>query len=88
MAYEDYKCFRVEIDHRVAFVTIDHPPINLLDLEMMKEMNWIGKELEADGDVRVIVFQSADPDFFIAHADVNFILQLPKTGLPLRDFIR
>jgi len=82
MAYENYKCFKVKIDHGVAFVTIDHPPINLLDLEMMKEMNRIGKQLEEDSDIRVIVFQSADPDFFIAHADVNFILQLPKTIPP------
>ena len=79
VAYEDYTCFRVKIDSAVAFVTIDHPPINLLDLRMMKEMNRIGKELESDSEVRVIVFQSADPDFFIAHADVDFILQLPRT---------
>jgi len=63
-------------------VTIDYPPINLLDLKMMKELNRLGKELEGDSDVRVIVFQSSDPDFFIAHADVNFILQLPKTVPP------
>ncbi len=59
MAYENYECMKVKVDQRVAFVTIDYPPINLLDLKMMKELNRLGKELEGDSDVRVIVFQSS-----------------------------
>ena len=31
MRYSDYKCFRFGFDSGVAFVSIDHPPINLLD---------------------------------------------------------
>ena len=77
MAYEGYECLRVRRARGVAFVTIDHPPINLLDLALMRELDRVGKELEADGAVRVAVFDSADPEFFIAHADVALIEQLP-----------
>ena len=31
MRYSDYKCFQFEFDSGVAFVSINHPPINLLD---------------------------------------------------------
>jgi len=80
MAYDDYRCLRVRLDRGVAFVTIDHPPINLLDLSLMRELDRIGKELEADDAVRVVVFDSADSDFFIAHADVALIEQLPTSA--------
>jgi len=77
MAFEGYELLKIKIDRGVAFVTIDNPPINLFDLPLMLEMDRVGRELEADNDVRVVVFNSADPDFFIAHADVTLIEQLP-----------
>ena len=70
MSYTDFKCLRVRLDRGVAFVTIDHPPINLLDRELMLEFHYLGKQLEQDNAVKVAVFESANPEFFIAHADV------------------
>src|SRR5437899_3575533 len=66
MRYSDYKCFRFGFDSGVAFVSIDHPPINLLDEALSQEFDKLGRELEADESVRVVVLQSALPDFFIA----------------------
>ena len=77
MAFEGYKLLNIKLDRGVAFVTIDNPPINLFDVPLMLEMDRVGRELEANDDVRVVVFDSADPDFFIAHADVTMIEQLP-----------
>src|SRR5437867_1388452 len=82
MAYTGYDCLRIDLDRGVATVTIDHPPINLFDLALIQEMDRVGRELEADGDVRVAVFQSANPEFFIAHADVALIQTLPTTVPP------
>lgn len=78
MAYEGYECLRVRSQGGVATVTIDHPPINLFDMALIGEMDRAGRELEADAAVRVVVLQSANPDFFIAHADVAMIEQLPR----------
>jgi enoyl-CoA hydratase/carnithine racemase len=78
MPYEGYECLRVEAERGVAFVTIDHPPINLFDLALMGEVDRLGRELEGDDEVRVVVFQSANPEFFIAHADVELIRELPR----------
>ncbi len=43
----------------------------------MRELSQVGRLLEADEQVRVIVFESANPDFFIAHADVGMIREMP-----------
>jgi enoyl-CoA hydratase/carnithine racemase len=85
MSYEGYDCLRFKLDRGVLFATIDNPPINLFDLSLMREINRLGKEIEADDDVRVVVFDSANPDFFIAHADVDLILQLPTEVPPKSD---
>src|SRR6516165_10664914 len=77
MAYDGYETLRVRCERGVAFVTLDHPPINLLDLALMRELDRVGRELEADASVRVVVVDSANPEFFIAHADVSLILTLP-----------
>ena len=53
MRYSDYKCFRFGIDSGVAFVSINHPPINLLDEVLSQEFDQLGRELEADESVRV-----------------------------------
>lgn len=82
MSYEGYECLRVRLEEGVAWVTIDHPPINLFDAALMRALWAFGESAERDDAVRVIVFQSADPTFFIAHADVNLILALPLEPPP------
>jgi len=82
MSYENYTALRVAIDKGVAFVTLDNGPINLLDLAMIGDLDRVGRELEADTAVKVVVLQSANPDFFIAHADVTLIQTLPAEAPP------
>lgn len=77
-----YQCLRVSVEQGVAWVTIDHPPINLFDRALMLDVHHFGKAVAGDDRVRVIVFQSADPEFFIAHADVVGIQSLPREVPP------
>jgi enoyl-CoA hydratase/carnithine racemase len=51
-------------------VTLDNPPLNLLDPGMIKAFGELIDELEADVETKVVVFDSADPDFFMAHFDL------------------
>ncbi len=51
-------------------VTLDNPPINLFDPEMVAGLQALIERLERDDDVKVVVFDSADPDYFIAHLDL------------------
>src|SRR5258707_3370974 len=82
MAYEGYATLSAQVDRGVARVTIDNPPVNLLDLAMIRDLDRLGRELAADDAVRVAIFVSANPDFFIAHADVTLIQLLPKEPPP------
>jgi enoyl-CoA hydratase/carnithine racemase len=75
--YAGYAALRVRRERGVAFVTIDHPPINLFDLTLIGEMARVGEELAQDGTIRAVVIDSANPEFFIAHADVELIRRLP-----------
>ena len=73
----DYQRIRTRNEHGVLYVTIDNPPANVMTMELYFELTQITREAEADPDVRVIVFQSANQDFFIAHFDVSALLQFP-----------
>lgn len=86
MSYSDYTCLRLRFDSGVAFVTIDHPPINLLDEILSQEFDKLGRELETDESVRVVVLQSALPDFFIAHSGLGRVGNAPKTVSNTRSF--
>jgi enoyl-CoA hydratase/carnithine racemase len=85
MAYDGYQCLRIEARDGVAWLTIDHPPLNLFDMPLIQEMLRAGEELEHDAGVRVVVVQSANPEFFIAHADVELIQTLPAKAPPKSD---
>ena len=74
-------------------VILDNPPINLFDPEMSEEFQKLMAELEADEEVKIVVFDSADPEYFMAHVDLvktaDFDLTPRETGLAiLPDFIR
>lgn len=86
MPYSDYKCFRFDFEPGIAFVSIDHPPINLLDEVLSQEFDRLGRELEADESVRVVVLQSALPDFFIAHSGLGRVGSAPKRVSHTRSF--
>ena len=90
MAY-DYQLLEVEISGRIAWVTINNPPINIITPALYQELVNLVAELKDDDALTVIVFKSADPDFFLAHYDVSNILTFPTEGeaernLELSDF--
>ena len=73
---QTYRTLHVSQDQSVLWVTFDHGDINLLDIEMIREIDQLSHELEAEETCNVVVFQSSNPEFFIAHADVDLIRSL------------
>jgi enoyl-CoA hydratase/carnithine racemase len=86
LPYSDYRCFRFRFDSGVAFISIDHPPINLLDEVLSQEFDKLGRQLETDESVRVVVLQSALPEFFIAHSGLGRVGAASKTVSRTRSF--
>ena len=85
MAYDDYQRLRIAVGDGICRATIDNPPINLLNAELIIELGRFGAEVAADDEVRVVVVDSADAEFFVAHADVTLIQQLPTGDTTLHD---
>jgi enoyl-CoA hydratase/carnithine racemase len=71
-------------------VTIDNGLINLMDERLLRELDQLVRWLSKQGDsVRVVIFQSAVPDFFLAHLDLGLIQALvddPDPGPALEIF--
>lgn len=59
---------------RVAF---DNPPINLLDPDTIRELHQLVATIEAAEALKVVVFESANPDYFIAHYDISRASETP-----------
>ncbi|RKT14067.1 enoyl-CoA hydratase/carnithine racemase [Paraburkholderia sp. RAU2J] len=62
---------KVNRDGAVLFVEICAPPMNLLGPELMRDLVSLIRGAEADDETKVLVFSSADPDYFISHVDVT-----------------
>jgi len=74
----------LEVSEGVACATIDSPPLNLLDAEVLGALAAVTANVAADDDVRVLVLQSANPDFFLAHGDVTTMVDMPSVASPER----
>ena len=68
-------------------ITFSNPPINMFVPATIVELGALIAELEADPSVKVVVFQSANPDFFIAHLDVGKAAEQPGVLDLWRDFV-
>jgi enoyl-CoA hydratase/carnithine racemase len=52
-------------------IVINNPPLNLFDPKMFAELNVLMDNVEKDPDLKVVVFESGDDDFFMNHHDVE-----------------
>ncbi|MEZ2223752.1 enoyl-CoA hydratase/isomerase family protein [Rhizobium sp. RCC_161_2] len=58
-------------------IVINNPPLNLFDPKMFAELNVLMDDIEKDTDLKVVVFESGDEDFFMNHHDVENRLTVP-----------
>jgi len=52
-------------------VTLNHPPINTVDDQMYDEIFDLVEAIEAEPSLKVVTFESANPDYFLAHYGVG-----------------
>jgi enoyl-CoA hydratase/carnithine racemase len=68
-----FETLAVRHEGAVLFVDFAAPPMNLLGPELVRDLVSLIQAAEADAAVQVLVFRSADPDYFISHVDVTRI---------------
>jgi enoyl-CoA hydratase/carnithine racemase len=78
-----FETLNVSREEAVLFVDIAAPPMNLLGPEMVRELVSLIQQAEADKAIKVLVFKSADPDYFISHVDVTRIKEYREEAAKL-----
>ena len=79
-----YKLVTLKVTDRIATVILNAPPSNLLNTAMIKELDQVFGELEADHAVRVVIL-TASSRFFCLGADIKelVILEAAHQGADL-----
>ena len=70
-----FETLAVRIDAGVLFAEISAPPMNLLGPELVRDLVSLIERAEADAACHVLVFTSADPDYFISHVDLTRVAE-------------
>ena len=78
-----FETLRVTAEETVLFAEIVAPPMNLLGPELVRDLVALIQRAEADQDVQVLVFKSADPDYFISHVDVTKVKEYREAAAKL-----
>ncbi len=66
---------RMTTQGAVLFAEIDSPPMNLLGPELVHDLVSLIRHAESDNTLSVLVFKSADPDYFISHVDLTRVAE-------------
>jgi len=78
-----FETLAVRQDGGVLFASITAPPMNLLGPELVRDLVSLIQQAEADDAVRVLVFKSADPEYFISHVDLTRIKEYRQEAAKL-----
>jgi enoyl-CoA hydratase/carnithine racemase len=69
-------------------IVFDYPPFNIVDATLYQALQDLLARMDASPRLRVVVFESADPEFFLAHFDLtgktgNIMTAVGPSGLPI-----
>src|ERR1700719_1501908 len=69
-------------------VVFDNPPLNIMDADMFEGLQDLLARMDASPSLRVVVYVSANPDFYLAHFDLtgkigNILTAVGPSGLPI-----
>ena len=78
-----FETLTVRKEGAVLFAEIAAPPMNLLGPELVRDLVSLIQRTEADDTFQVLVFKSADPDYFISHVDVTRIKEYRQEAAKL-----
>jgi len=69
-------------------ILFDNPPFNVVDATIFEGLQDLLARMDANSNLRVIVFESANPHFYLSHFDLtgktgNIITAVGPSGLPI-----
>lgn len=78
---------RLSVEDRVAVLTVDHPPANAFNTQVVAELEDAFNEVTANDEVKAIIITGAG-QLFVAGADINEIYELKDKPEEAMAFIR
>lgn len=78
-----FETLDVRREESVLFARINAPPMNLLGPELVRDLVSLIQQAECDAALQVLVFSSADPEYFISHVDVTRIKEYRQEAAKL-----
>src|SRR5438128_5253124 len=78
-----FETLSVRSEGAVLFADIAAPPMNLLGPALVRDLVALIQRAAADDTIQVLVFKSADPDYFISHVDVTRIKEYREEAAKL-----
>jgi enoyl-CoA hydratase/carnithine racemase len=79
----EFQTLKTRTEGAVLFAEIDSPPINMIGPALVTDLVSLIELLDQGDRYRVVVFSSADPDFFIPHVDVTKIAEYREAAAKL-----
>jgi enoyl-CoA hydratase/carnithine racemase len=79
----EFTTLKTRTEGAVLFAEIDSPPLNLIGTALVTDLVSLIELLDQGDRYRVVVFSSADPDFFIPHVDVTKIAEYREAAAKL-----
>jgi enoyl-CoA hydratase/carnithine racemase len=69
-------------------VVFDYPPFNIMDATIFEGLQDLLGRIDSSPGLRVVVFESANPEFYLAHFDLtgklgNITTAVGRSGLPI-----
>src|ERR1700719_1419721 len=69
-------------------IVFDYPPFNIVDATLYQALQDLLARMDASSSLRVVVFESANPEFYLAHFDLtgktgNITTAVGPSGLPI-----
>jgi len=83
----EYQYVKVAVANRVATLTIDHPPANAFNKQVVEELGSAFDEVTTNDEVKAIIITGAG-QFFVAGADINEIYAVKDKPDEAEAFIR
>jgi enoyl-CoA hydratase/carnithine racemase len=72
----EWQYVRTEVEDRTAVLTIDHPPVNSFNAQVVSELDEAMDELLANDEVKAIIVTGGGTNAFVAGADIPEIQEL------------
>ena len=82
MNYKNFQTFTAKQDGGILTVDINFGPVNVQGQEMLADLSSLCLRLERDRTVKVVVFESSNPGYWVCHYDTDLLKDLSTIPVP------